>query len=695
MTSYRNIIVWGLAAFLLSHSLQADRNWTESYKKASRLQGEEACAIYTKLAKQKSVAIADLAVLQRERVCSSNDMDQVQEILKSNKTWSHDLAREVLFEIASRTDNHEVLIQVTPKLIQQNKSQKDQEEILKQAIQSAEEVQSPKLQSLKELLYKVSPRMNPQPQDEDLEAVAKDWKKNREYQKASDVFLEIFAQATSWQEQLEALDESRKSIKEKFRTGQGPRSEFLESSQKMGEFAFEKYQNLSGLNLKEKRKLVKAWTQYGRDLWSYKTSQEEAEQGVRSVVAQFLALEGNSKFLEAEVHYLLARVSENYLKKEQSIQESDQGLSIMDAQENRGAWTSWQKEVYDGLLWKNAFLTRKTGDLEGSLVKMKKAQERSFAKSSRRRALFWQARTEKQLGQEAASTKTYKKLIQQYPYHYYSLWARYDAGIQLQPLASYDNSNPRRPSRVSRHADQVIKLLVEAGELKLAKKYLDGFISPRSQKMEDLFYRSFVGDHFTVLMSFFRMGSKQQKLMQDKYASLIFPTPHKNLVDEQTERYSTLDSHYVYSIMRQESGFNPFSHSWADARGLLQLVPRVARVEKEKAGVDYQHVDDLFLPEVNLPIGVAAFDTAFGKNHNNFIMTTMSYNAGEHRTHPWWERIYKGNLFEFLEEVPFSETRLYVRLVARNYVMFKRLEATAPFDVPPHLFEFFAKPAGE
>jgi soluble lytic murein transglycosylase len=230
--------------------------------------------------------------------------------------------------------------------------------------------------------------------------------------------------------------------------------------------------------------------------------------------------------------------------------------------------------------------------------------------------------------------------------------------------------------------------LVYADELPLAQRFSQGILNPSGVGADELFLRAFVHDYATIQNLFFsRIPVADRNTFTAKYARLFYPQPYRDLVDGAVQRNPRMDKEYVYSIMRQESGFNALSHSWANAYGLLQLLPKVARDTMAKAGVTFTEDYELYRAEVNIPIGVAHMDDLIDRAGAPFIMRTSAYNATVEKTIEWRQRLYTGNVYEFIEEIPYDETRSYIRLVMRNYIMNLRLNATAPFPFPEHLLD--------
>lgn len=157
----------------------------------------------------------------------------------------------------------------------------------------------------------------------------------------------------------------------------------------------------------------------------------------------------------------------------------------------------------------------------------------------------------------------------------------------------------------------------------------------------------------------------------------MFPRPYASAV-EPIAHYWKVDSNLIYAIMRQESAFNPLATSSADARGLLQLMPAVARQLAKQWGFA-RHFQDrtLYMGDVNLRLAVFHLSQAQAVSPN-LISTIAAYNAGVRRVAGWWQRWgnYPPDLF--VEFIPVPETQNYVKLVLRNYLYYRILKTGEP-----------------
>lgn len=133
----------------------------------------------------------------------------------------------------------------------------------------------------------------------------------------------------------------------------------------------------------------------------------------------------------------------------------------------------------------------------------------------------------------------------------------------------------------------------------------------------------------------------------------------------------------LYSLIRQESFFDPRAVSGAGAVGLMQLLPTTAQTVGRRLGLRVTR-EDLFRPDINIRVGTAYFLERLERS-GNLPAALAGYNAGENRVALWTRTL--GPLGEelFIELIPYAETRDYVRRILANAMMYGRLyPASAP-----------------
>ncbi len=152
----------------------------------------------------------------------------------------------------------------------------------------------------------------------------------------------------------------------------------------------------------------------------------------------------------------------------------------------------------------------------------------------------------------------------------------------------------------------------------------------------------------------------------------LFPMPYRpELVAD--ARAHNLDPYLVAGLIRQESEFNPDAVSPANADGLMQVRPGTGAEFARAVGIQRFTGSMLFQPAVNLKIGTAIFRSMLDKNNGSLEQTLAAYNAGPNRLAQWLTWGSYREPAEFVESIPFTETRDYVQGVLRNAEMYRRL----------------------
>lgn len=139
----------------------------------------------------------------------------------------------------------------------------------------------------------------------------------------------------------------------------------------------------------------------------------------------------------------------------------------------------------------------------------------------------------------------------------------------------------------------------------------------------------------------------------------------------------------ILGLSRQESEFNPRAYSSAGARGVMQLLPATAQLTARKERLPYSRAALLNDASYNMTIGSAHLSHLLTRFNGSYIMTFVGYNAGPHRADRW-VREYgdpRSDLvdpIDWVELIPFSETRNYVQRVHENIQIYRaRLNDTS------------------
>jgi soluble lytic murein transglycosylase len=155
---------------------------------------------------------------------------------------------------------------------------------------------------------------------------------------------------------------------------------------------------------------------------------------------------------------------------------------------------------------------------------------------------------------------------------------------------------------------------------------------------------------------------------------LLFPLPYqKDLL--RSARQQNLDPYIVAALIRQESEFNPQALSPAHAYGLTQVEPSTGRALARQAGVRHFNNRALFQPATNLKLGTYYLRALLDQWGGKWEPTLASYNAGKSHVNDWLSWNTYEEPAEFVESIPFTETREYVQAVLRNAAVYRQLYA--------------------
>jgi len=134
-----------------------------------------------------------------------------------------------------------------------------------------------------------------------------------------------------------------------------------------------------------------------------------------------------------------------------------------------------------------------------------------------------------------------------------------------------------------------------------------------------------------------------------------------------------LDPFLVASLVRQESEFNAGAVSHANAVGLMQLLPKTGKLVAKQENLRHFNANQLLTPGVNLQLGTRYFRSMVNKFGGSFEYALAAYNAGSDRVEDWLAEGKYRDPQEFVESIPFTETREYVQAILRNASVYRQL----------------------
>lgn len=156
---------------------------------------------------------------------------------------------------------------------------------------------------------------------------------------------------------------------------------------------------------------------------------------------------------------------------------------------------------------------------------------------------------------------------------------------------------------------------------------------------------------------------------------LAYPRAHRALIERHC-RAAGVDPDLLQALIREESAYDANARSWAGALGLTQLLPeRGARLAKP-AGVRFK-AERLFEPEISIRLGCAHLGDLLREFDGEVAYAFAAYNAEPERVRTWLSRKPGRPIDEFVEEIPFEETRGYVKRLVRSVEAYRLLYGRA------------------
>lgn len=152
---------------------------------------------------------------------------------------------------------------------------------------------------------------------------------------------------------------------------------------------------------------------------------------------------------------------------------------------------------------------------------------------------------------------------------------------------------------------------------------------------------------------------------------LRFPLAHKNHIEKQA-KHENINPAWAFAVIRQESAFTADARSSAGALGLMQLMPRTARQVARSLRIKRPNQRDLLKSNINIKLGVRYLRKLQERFNGNSILATASYNAGPWRVKSWMPKDEAQSADLWIENVPFTETRKYLKRVLTYTIIYEQ-----------------------
>ncbi len=381
-------------------------------------------------------------------------------------------------------------------------------------------------------------------------------------------------------------------------------------------------------------------------------------------------------------HYLLTNRHADYVPLYRACYES--------FPEDRNAWQCHWKVTWQ------SYLTRS----DDAVPMLREHLKKYPGSGNRSAALYFLGRSAEAAGDPSQARTYFSRLVERYPNFYYALLARErlaQTGAakapSAEPAAQFLNEIQLSPSKhesfdplpATRLRIERSRLLTAAGYPEWAAAELR--FGARIDAQRSLMAMELAGNAPSAFESLRGMKSLSMDYLSlpvekapRRFWELLFPLPFKSdLLRAAADRQ--LDPYLLAGLIRQESEFNPKAISRMKALGLMQLRSGTGREMARKAGIGRFQTNMLFRPDISLRLGAYYIRAMFDQWNGKWEQVLASYNAGKSRANEWMKWGDFREPSEFVETIPFTETRDYVQAVLRNAALYRRLYGAAPAPV--------------
>jgi soluble lytic murein transglycosylase len=304
-------------------------------------------------------------------------------------------------------------------------------------------------------------------------------------------------------------------------------------------------------------------------------------------------------------------------------------------------------------------------------------------------ALYWRGRLfETQDHNPAMAAANYRTIVRAYQHFFYAQMARQRLAalgntqaasqpqldrIQPAPLPHLVDSFPEDSPHLAK-----ARLLANAGLTEYIAQEIkaDPNSSSWSALAEGQIYSSY-GETFRAVRALKRAipnaASAPIQSIPLVYWRILFPEPWWNTIQTESAK-NNLDPYLVASLIRQESEFDASAISYANAYGLMQLLPSTGKSMARQEGIAHFQTFQLLDPNMNIRLGTRYLRQMLDKFGGVQEYALAAYNAGDNRVTEWQAAGPYSGIDEFVESIPFTQTREYVEAILRNEETYRAID---------------------
>jgi soluble lytic murein transglycosylase len=338
------------------------------------------------------------------------------------------------------------------------------------------------------------------------------------------------------------------------------------------------------------------------------------------------------------------------------------------------------REMAGFSLWRLGWLDYLRGNPQAAGRTWLRLVEISGGRAFRQPALYWAGRATEQAGSREAAAALYRRAWHEAPRSYYGMLVARRIAVPVEtPEPGLRLPADPRESVAGDRGFVRVELLRRIGLADFAVQELDevvlrsvgdpvrlyGLSSAYIQEERYHLALRILRRHFVVA------ASTGHASLPRAFWEMLYPLGWKDEINDVAAR-TALDPYLVAAVVREESSYYPRAVSRAGARGLMQLMPETAQPLAEIRGLAMANGDLLDDPRTNLEFG-ATFLAGLLREWGDARLALAAYNAGPKRARQWWQARRTSDLEAFVEQIPFDETRHYVKRVMLSWEEYRRI----------------------
>ncbi len=338
-------------------------------------------------------------------------------------------------------------------------------------------------------------------------------------------------------------------------------------------------------------------------------------------------------------------------------------------------------------LWNTGWIFYKKGEFSEALKKFDRLVKIGRGSSLYSKSLYWKSKVLEKLGENDSAIQAYKDLLDNNSYDFYKI-------IAISRLEEIDPDwieGSVRNSNFEELKKSIEKEIVSEHYKKGRELFILGFYDDAINELTIVEKEEYNNKILMLEISnlFFKTGNYHgtikiavnylNELLSDEpkgEVKSIWKTFYPRGYHDTVEKWANIENvnpFLIYSVIREESHFNPFALSVSDARGLMQIIPPTGKWIAEKTNPRNFDVGKMWDEETNIRMGSWYLRFLLDYFDGVEMLATAGYNAGQGAVGKWANKYDEKEADFFIENIPYEQTREYVKKVLRDYVIYHQI----------------------